>query len=204
MPTGLRFLSHSSLLLEDDDGDLLMDPWFFGDVFNGAWSLLAPPDLDALDLGRLRHVWISHSHPDHLHVPTLRWVRSRVAGPLTAYVRHSPNPTVRDTMADLGFDVVELRANRERRVTENLSLTLYTAGRDSSLVIRHRDRVILNQNDCVLADSTIRRLKRRFPRIDAWLYQFSIGGYSPTPTTPRHSGRCGRGSSTRSPTSMSC
>ncbi len=42
--TGLRFIAHSSLLLEDDAGDLLMDPWFFGDEFNGCWTLLAPPE----------------------------------------------------------------------------------------------------------------------------------------------------------------
>jgi hypothetical protein len=177
MPTGLRFLSHSCLLLEDGDGDLLMDPWFFGGVFNDSSSLLAPPDLDTLDLSRLRHVWISHTHPDHFHVPTLRWIRNRVTGPLTAFVRRSPNPTLRKTMSNLGFDVVELRANREHRVTKDLSLTLFTGGHDSSLVVCHRDRVILNQNDCVLDDRTIRRLKRRFPSLDAWFYQFSIGGF---------------------------
>lgn len=175
--TGLRFLSHSCVLLEDDDGDLLMDPWFFGTVFNGAWSLLAPPDLDRLDLTGVRHVWISHTHPDHFHLPTLRWVRSQVEGPLTAFVRRSSNPTLRRTMADLGFDVVELRPRHTHRVTEHLALTLFTHGEDSSVVIDHRGHTILNQNDCVLDDRTLRRLTRRFPTIDVWLYQFSIGGY---------------------------
>jgi hypothetical protein len=153
-----------------------MDPWFSGEVFNGSWALLAPPDLDTLDLRRVRSVWISHQHPDHFHLPTLQWVRSQVAGPLTAFVRRSANPALRDTMTGLGFDVVEVGSGRAHRVSDDLVLTLLTGGEDSALVIQHRGRVILNQNDCTLGDRTLRWVARRFPSIDVWLYQSSITG----------------------------
>jgi L-ascorbate metabolism protein UlaG (beta-lactamase superfamily) len=173
----IRFVSHSSLLCTDDDGDLLMDPWLFGDVFHESWSLLAPPDLDTLDLRGLRYVWISHTHPDHFHVPSLRWVRDQVDGPLTAFIRHSQNPTLRETLTGLGFEVVELSELRTHRVSDNLSITTLSHAHDSSLVIEHDGRVILNQNDCPLDDEQISQVLHRFPSIDAWFYQFSIGGY---------------------------
>jgi L-ascorbate metabolism protein UlaG (beta-lactamase superfamily) len=44
-PREVRLHSHACLALEGETETLLTDPWLFGDVFNGAWSLCAPPDL---------------------------------------------------------------------------------------------------------------------------------------------------------------
>jgi L-ascorbate metabolism protein UlaG (beta-lactamase superfamily) len=176
----VRFLAHACIALEGERETLLTDPWLFGDVFNSAWTLCAPPALDSLDLGRVRHIWISHEHPDHLHFPSLRWIRDRVAGPVTVYHRRR-STAIREAVKRLGFDVVELAPHRETAIAADISGTLFQTGIDSALVIRLGDRIILNQNDCSLTRGEVDRLRRLFPRIDVWLFQFSLGGYYANP-----------------------
>ena len=49
MSTTVRFVAHSCIVVEDDRGDLLMDPWLFGNTFHDSWALRAAPDLDVLE-----------------------------------------------------------------------------------------------------------------------------------------------------------
>ena len=177
MTRNVRFHSHACLTVEGEREVLLTDPWLFGDVFNGSWSLRPAPDIEALRLDRIRHIWLSHEHPDHLHVPSLRLIRERCAGPLTVYYRRTPDGAVRDALAGLGFDVVELVPHQETPVADDISITLFTTREDSALVIRLGERIILNQNDCSLARGEVDTLTRMFPSIDGWFFQFSLGGY---------------------------
>ena len=158
-------------------GLLLMDPWFEGDVFNESWSLLVPPDLSAIDFARLRHIWISHEHPDHLHFGSLRAIRQRASGPVTVYYRRQSNPNVRQAIERLGFPVVELTPHQEVTLASDLAITLFPTGSDSALAIRAGARTLLNQNDCRLSPVETRAIQRSFPRIDAWCFQFSLAGF---------------------------
>lgn len=173
----VRFHAHACLAIEGEREDLLTDPWLFGKVFNDSWTLRPPPDLDALDFGRVRHIWISHEHPDHLHAPSLQFIRRRVSGPITAYCARQKRPAVADALRGLGFDVTELVPHRETAMADGVCGTLFPTGEDSALVLRFGDRVILNQNDCSLAPDELAVLHRMFPRLDAWFFQFSLGGY---------------------------
>lgn len=173
----VRFYSHACIALEGERETLLMDPWLFGDVFNNSWTLHAPPDLDTMDFSRLRHIWISHDHPDHLHFPSLRLIRERADGPVTVYYRRHKDPAVRDALGGLGFELVELPPHEEIVIAADISMTLFPTGIDSALSVRLGDRVVVNQNDCSLSEEETKLLKRAFPRIDAWFFQFSLGGY---------------------------
>lgn len=77
----------------------------------------------------------------------------------------------------LGFDVTELVPHRETAMGDGIRGTLFTTGDDGALVLRLDDRVLLNQNDCRLAPDEVALLRRMFPRLDAWFFQFSLGGY---------------------------
>lgn len=173
----LRFVSHASIEIEEQDAILLTDPWCFGDIFNNSWELIAPPDLEKIDFARLRHITISHEHPDHLHFPTLRAIRKRTRGPVTVYYPRQDNPNVRDVVTKLGFEVVELIPHEETEIGPGLSITNFPTRQDAAQVIRAGGRVILNQNDCQLEPGEVSALKRIFPRIDAMFLQFSLAGY---------------------------
>ncbi|CAN5200260.1 hypothetical protein BH24PSE2_BH24PSE2_08850 [soil metagenome] len=178
MTTSVRFHSHACLGARAGRDVLLTDPWLFGKVFHRTWALRPPPDPAALDLASVRHVWISHAHPDHLHIPSLRRIQERRARrPLTIYYRKTRDHTVRDLLVKGGFEVVELEIGKETPIADRISLTVFPTEEDSAVVIRLGDCVILNQNDCSLSPREIRALRRKFPRIDAWFFQFSLAGY---------------------------
>lgn len=180
----VRFHAHACIAVEGASETLLTDPWLFGDVFNGAWSLLPAPDLDTLDLARVRSIWISHEHPDHLHWPSLAFIRQRVSGRLRVFCSRRRDASVRERLVKLGFEVVELEPHRETMLADGVSGTLFTGGDDSALAMRFGSRVVLNQNDCPLAPGELELVRRTFPRLDAWFCQFSLGGYYANPDDP--------------------
>src|SRR5690606_18538880 len=55
---------------------ILCDPWFTGSAFHDGWRLLHENshDLSKLDYDWL---WISHEHPDHFSIPTLKQIADR-------------------------------------------------------------------------------------------------------------------------------
>lgn len=69
----IQYLSHASILIETKDFKMITDPWFFGPAFCNGWWLKKPPrfNLNSV-LKDLNLIYISHNHPDHLHVETLK------------------------------------------------------------------------------------------------------------------------------------
>jgi L-ascorbate metabolism protein UlaG (beta-lactamase superfamily) len=130
MTLPVRFINHACVEISPDaKGEILItDPWFSGEVFNRSWNLLVDGDWSLVDWTRVRHIWISHEHPDHLNFPTLREIRDRVSGPLKVYFRAQQNKNVRDALNKMGFDVVELVPETEMRIGDKLSITTYWHG----------------------------------------------------------------------------
>lgn len=188
MTLPVRFINHACVAIspegEGGGGEILLtDPWFSGEVFNRSWNLLIDGDWSLVDWPRVRHIWISHEHPDHLNFPTLKEIRNRVTGPgpLTLYYRAQKNKNVKEALEKMGFAVVELLPEVELRISDKLAITTYWRGQDTAAVIRCGEFVIVNQNDCQLKNAVARRLKRdalrRYGCIDLLLFQFSLAGY---------------------------
>ena len=66
----LKFLNHSSLLITSET-KILCDPWFKGTAFSDGWSLLYDNSHNINDID-FDYIWLSHEHPDHFSIPTLR------------------------------------------------------------------------------------------------------------------------------------
>lgn len=71
------FNAHASITLEVDSIKLTSDPWFIGSCFATGWWHINPPSDEAIQrLKDSNFIYISHNHPDHLHIPTLeKYVR---------------------------------------------------------------------------------------------------------------------------------
>ena len=68
----IRYLSHASILISYAGINLLTDPWFFGPAFQTGWWLKRGVTLEIKELLPLvNYIYISHNHPDHLHLETL-------------------------------------------------------------------------------------------------------------------------------------
>lgn len=68
----LRYLSHASILIETDNFKMITDPWFFGPAFSNGWWLKKAPKFNLKNiLNKIDFIYVSHNHPDHLHIETL-------------------------------------------------------------------------------------------------------------------------------------
>ena len=72
----LKVISHACVLIDLGEVKLLTDPWFFGQCFNNGWSLkkwdLLEENISKKDINSITHIYISHEHPDHFHIPSLK------------------------------------------------------------------------------------------------------------------------------------
>lgn len=102
-PVRIEFLSHATLYIQFEGFSLITDPWLLGPAFLTGWWLSTTPPPDALDkLNTADVVYISHNHPDHLHVETLQYLR-KDAHILTANFQSKSSETM---LRRIGFEHV--------------------------------------------------------------------------------------------------
>ena len=67
----VTLVSHASVIIETGSVVLWTDPWLFGRAFNESWALQPEVPRERIEpwLPRITHLWVSHEHPDHFHVP---------------------------------------------------------------------------------------------------------------------------------------
>ena len=68
----VSLVAHASVLIETVDTVILTDPWFEGTAFNHSWALAPEPQIASDAFDRVEYLWLSHEHPDHFHIQTLR------------------------------------------------------------------------------------------------------------------------------------
>ncbi len=181
----LTFVGHAGVLVESRGVGILMDPWLQGLAFNESWALHPEPRISDADWQRVTHLWISHEHPDHLSIPTLKAIPPERRRGITALFQRHYSPTVRDFLAAQGFaDVVELDHARWMPLARGVEVYCRQIGHtDSCLAVRDGTRhgALLNLNDCQSPPATLRALSRDVGPIRVLLDQFSIAGWPGNP-----------------------
>jgi L-ascorbate metabolism protein UlaG (beta-lactamase superfamily) len=66
----VTFVGYASVICEVGDVSLWSDPWLKGEAFKG--RCICSRSCETRILARVTHVWISHEHPDHLSIPTIK------------------------------------------------------------------------------------------------------------------------------------
>ena len=172
----LRTLGHASVALYREGGDpiLVTDPWLVGSVYWRSWWLQHYPSADDIAwLGRAAHVYVTHEHPDHFHMPSIRRLGCcpTYLFPALAergFLRH---------MEQAGFRAATVPARRWQPLGGGVAiLSLPLWNDDSVLVIDTPDALILNLNDAkplppVL--NSLRRLAERIPKRRVLLCSYS-------------------------------
>lgn len=176
----VTLISHASVLIEVDGVRILTDPWQSGTAFNDSWRLLAPAaDLEPL-LDGIDYLWISHEHPDHFHIPTLRSLPDSFKQRVTVLFQRSSDhqKMVKALTGMLGFPNVRLLDHREwTRLENGVDVYCYQSRQlDSALAVRGSDATILNINDCEMSEGDLDRLKGDVGEVDVLLNQFSLAG----------------------------
>lgn len=173
----ITFINHASFLLESKSATLLCDPWTQGKAFNDGWALLSPSARVPYD--RVDFIWISHEHPDHFSLATLKAIpvadRQRIT---MLYQKHS-SPRLVDAFHKLGFtNVRELPLYHWVSLRPGLDVLCGSVGAmDSFLATRTESECILNMNDCVCNARQLNYIRKLIGNVSLLLTQFSFANW---------------------------
>lgn len=175
----VQLISHASVLIRSDV-TIWTDPWLFGKAFNNSWSLFPEAVFDASLYDGIDYIFISHEHPDHFHIPTLRSMPDDFKRRVTILFQHNNSDKMPDALNRFGFPNVKLLPHRETfSLTEKTRVYCYQAGTmDSLLGVMFDGKTLLNVNDCEINSKDCRRISSDIGKVDTLLNQFSIAGYS--------------------------
>ena len=137
---------------------LLTDPWLVGSVYWRSWWLQNYPTPEELDwLGKSAIVYVTHEHPDHFHMPSIRRL-----GAAPEYL--FPALTERGFLAHMarnGFRADVLPPLTWRALADDVSiLSIPMWNDDSLLLVDTRSALIINLNDAKPLPPVLKAIQR--------------------------------------------
>jgi hypothetical protein len=170
----IEWVNHAAYILRAGDFELLTDPWLYGPVFQAGWDLVSETRHSLGALRRVRHVWISHEHPDHFNPHFFKGYSPAEKQAVTVYFQASKGTRLVSFLKGLGFRVVELPDGRPLRIDAEVELYCRKNGTaDSWLGVTLGPHTVLNLNDCIFPDRrALEEIKQRYQSVDVLLTQF--------------------------------
>jgi L-ascorbate metabolism protein UlaG (beta-lactamase superfamily) len=163
----VTYVCHACMLIEVQGVRILTDPWIHGSCFYGSWYQLPEPVVRVEDLFPLDYIYISHSHPDHLHKPTLARVPKE-----TQLIIPGEEPYQRGTLNSLGFkNILEVNHGDTATLKNGVTLRLYKQSWDSMIIVSDGKSNYLNLTDCRL-EGVIHEIRRDYPVMDVAFLPF--------------------------------
>ncbi len=179
----VTLVNHASVIIETGDVVLWTDPWVFGRAFNDSWGLEPAPAKEQVEawLPRITHLFVSHEHPDHFHLPTLRWLPDTFKRRVTVLFQRLHSDKMPDAFRRLGFQDVRTFKHREiAEISKGVRFYMFQdAPLDSACAIIDRDgRVLMNLNDAEPSATDRDWIRKDLGgSVDILLNQFSIATY---------------------------
>ena len=133
----IRLISHASVVIRTDVS-IWTDPWLFGKAFNDSWSLFPPPAMDDSLYDSVDYLFISHEHPDHFHIPTLRSLPDAFKQRVTILFQENNSDKVFKALNKFGFpNTRALPHDKIVDLTDKTQIYCYQAGSmDSAFGVR--------------------------------------------------------------------
>ncbi|MFA7431516.1 MAG: hypothetical protein WCZ23_15255 [Rhodospirillaceae bacterium] len=143
----LHTLGHACMMLENDAGQpvLATDPWLEGSCYWRSWWLQNPPREDQIAaVAQAPFLYITHEHPDHLHIPSLRRLGTKATVLLPDFLCMKMDAH----LAGMGFTVRRLTSRQWVRLSDGISvMSLPQWNNDSVLVVDTPQALVVNLND---------------------------------------------------------
>jgi len=167
------------MILRAGETSILTDPWLSGLIFNDGWELLVPSVHTPTDLAEVSHIWISHEHPDHFHLPTLRAIFLASDTPPKIIIQITKDQRMADWCRKTGFEVLELVSSEWTVLSKDASILIQPFGAyDSYSAFRMGETTILNLNDCPLSHAPdLSKIRSLIGQPDVLTTQFSVAGW---------------------------
>jgi UDP-MurNAc hydroxylase len=172
----IKFVNHSSFIIEHEGISIISDPWLEGKIFNNGWDLMSKTKLTYDDFKDINYIWFSHEHPDHFYPPNLKLIPPEYKKTITVLFQETIDGRVANYCRKAGFkDVIELRKGVSFELSKTFSvLCEYFNEGDSWISYKVGNTTILNTNDCGIRNlSEGEEIKHKVGKVDILLTQFS-------------------------------
>jgi CMP-N-acetylneuraminate monooxygenase len=173
------FNAHASVSLKAGNFSIITDPWFVGSCFATGWWHSNPPSIEAVDrLINADLIYISHNHPDHLHIPTLE---KYVSKDRLFLVPNFESKSVESILRKLGYNnLIITDFLEEVTITKNQSVKLIIVKSgddrdDSSLLVYTKNNILFFGVDTNMPNKWV------LPKVDMLFTPFA-GGASGFPS----------------------
>ena len=178
--TNIYFINHSSIQIKKGNLNLLIDPWYFGKVFNNSWCLIEDGH-KGLTKG-ITHIFISHEHPDHLNFGTLKYLKDNdfLSEDCTLIFPYRKEKSVKNAIEKIGILFEEIKDGKNNSISlGEIDCTYYGENEmgDHTMVFDCKDITIINQNDHYTSINTCKRILNDHKKFDFMFTQFSLAGY---------------------------
>lgn len=176
----IQLVSHASVVFKCSDTQIWTDPWLFSKVFNDSWTMYPGPAFDENIYRETDYLWISHEHPDHFNIPTLRQMPAEFKERVTVLFQEKNTEKLFEALRKFGFRNFQSLPNREFvQLTKETSVYCYQVGvMDSILAVQNGGKTAVNVNDAKINAKDCRALVRDIKSVDVHLNQFSLAGYN--------------------------
>ncbi len=176
----LRYLAHSSFIIECGGTVLVFDPWLKGPAYFRQWYLWPVP-LDDIEKIKIDAILISHGHEDHLHIPTLKCINHTAR----IFFPYQWRAGVKPFLNQLGFKEVTEAVSFTQYHVNDVKITYLGYSLESVIVVEHGNEVLVNINDALNSNHEtatnflLKEIKRRWPHITYLLSGWSGASYFP-------------------------
>jgi UDP-MurNAc hydroxylase len=189
----IKLYRSATVGLKSGNYKLLMDPWLVDGEYFGSWSHFPKYNINENlnEINSYNGIYISHIHPDHCSDKTLKLINKNIP----IYIHSFHSKFLKFKLERMGFNVFEIKNGSTIKLSSELSITIYAADNcnpelcykfsgcadleasegsqqiDTIAVFEDSNNVIVNTNDCPyeLAEDTLKRIKRKYDKIDLLL-----------------------------------
>ena len=146
MSVSLQIAGHACMILRDADKPILItDPWLIGSCYWRSWWLQNYPANELLhELSNTEFCYITHEHPDHFHLPSIRKL-----GKNPVYLSPSlPEEQIAVFLSQEGYTAKSIPARQWHRLSDEIEiLSIPFFPDDSILLVKTPNAVLINFND---------------------------------------------------------
>ena len=156
-------VGNATVIIHDRTPLLATDPWLSGSAYFGSWMLShSIPDEQLASIRACPYLWISHGHPDHLHMESLATLRDK-----TILLADHVGGRIQRALSEDGYRVSVLPDRQWVPLSPRVRvMAIADPYQDSVLLIDVDGVLVINMNDCNDRGwgPTVRREARRSRR----------------------------------------
>ncbi len=181
----ITHLGASTVIVEHKKKRILFDPWLDDGIVYGAWYRWPPGKTKPNQVGKLDYIIISHIHEDHCSAGTLKHLDKNAE---VIIMDRRPN-FVKKFLEYNKFNFKKIHLIKPyviKNIFSDLSVAFVEADEenffsyliDSGIVLKTKDKVLYNSNDCLPTEKAISFIKKNFKQVDLALLPYTgVSGY---------------------------